>query len=80
MQGSLLQQAEAVWQAQHDSLSSELAQIRQSSQNALVEAQARQSADLQALQVKTYSYNMRPPCTQGVASSKIVCSMTGNAS
>ena len=55
MQRSLLQQAEAIWQAQHDRLSSELAQT-QNSQTALAEAQARQSADLQALQVNTCGY------------------------
>ena len=52
MQQSLLQQAEAIWQVQHDRLSAELAQMQQSSQNALAEVEAQHRTALEALQVR----------------------------
>ena len=55
MQQSLLQQAEAIWQAQHDGLSSELAQLQQSSQNALAEVEAQHKTALEELQVRLYA-------------------------
>ncbi len=54
MQQSMLQQAEAIWQAQHDRLATELAQAQHSSQSALAKAQDRHSGDLQALQVSHF--------------------------
>ncbi len=56
MQRSLLQQAEAVWQAQHDRLSSELAQEQHSSQRALAEVQAKHDSTLETLQVRHCSH------------------------
>lgn len=51
MQQGLLQQAEAVWQAQHDRLASELALAQQSGARASVDLQSQRSAAVVALQV-----------------------------
>ena len=56
MQQSLLQQAEAIWQSQHDTMASELAQAQESRDSALAEVQAQQSVALEAVQVGPCSH------------------------
>lgn len=58
MQQALLQQAEAVWQAQHDRLASELAEARHVGEKALADAMAQQADADKAKQV-TSSPTMR---------------------
>ncbi len=52
MHWSLLKQAEAIWQAQHDRLSSELAQAQDSSQSTLAELQGQHNSACEGLQVR----------------------------
>ena len=51
MQQALLQQAETVWQAQHDRLASELAEARRAGKDALAAALAQQADAVKAMQV-----------------------------
>lgn len=51
MQQSLLQQAEAIWQSQHDEAASELAQTQRSSRDALAALHSEHTAALEASQV-----------------------------
>ena len=51
MQQALLQQAESVWQAQHDRLASELAEARRAGTDALAAALAQQAEASKAMQV-----------------------------
>ena len=51
MQQALLQQAEAVWQAQHDRLASELAEARRAGKDALAAALAQRAIAVKAMQV-----------------------------
>ena len=66
MQQALLQQAETVWQAQHDRLASELAEARRASKDALAAALAQQAIAVKAMQVaspQTMRLCIRTPMT-----------------
>ena len=51
LQRRLLEQAEAIWQGQHEELSSELAQAQRDAQHACAALQRKQDTALETLQV-----------------------------